>query len=68
MIEKVKDFILSNINKPLNFKYNGTRNQVIEFSGVIVSLYPYIFIVKENNNFLRSFSYTDVLIGNLEIK
>ncbi len=68
MIEKVKDFVLSNKDKPLKFKYNGARNQVIEFSGVIVSLYPYIFIVKENDNFLRSFSYTDILIGNLEIK
>lgn len=68
MIDKVKDFVLSNKGKNLNFRYNGARNQIVEFSGVIVSLYPYVFTVKENDSFLRSFSYTDVLIGNLEIK
>lgn len=66
-LEKVRTLICSNKGKRLDFRYNGVRNQVDEFSGVIVSIYPSIFVVK-TNSIIKSFSYTDVLIGSLEIK
>ena len=68
-LDSVKSFIKSNVNKNLNFKYNGSRNQVVKFSGKIVNIYPCVFIIRSNDNdFVRSFAYSDVLIGNLEIK
>lgn len=68
-IEKIKEFVTFNKDKTLNFKYNGARNQTFEFSGVIVSIYPSVFTVKQEDlNLLRSFTYADVLIGSLEIK
>jgi len=68
-IEKVKSKINLYKGKIKNFKFNGTRNKVEEFSGTIVSTYPSIFIVKVmDNNMVKSFSYSDVLIHKLVIK
>ena len=68
-IEKVKSKINLYKGKIKNFKFNGTRNKIEEFSGTIVSTYPSIFIVKVmDNNMVKSFSYSDVLIHKLVIK
>lgn len=68
-LDKVKSFIKDNQNKDISFKFNGYRNQTEEFKGTIVNAYNAVFLVKINdNNVLRSFSYADVLIGNLEVE
>jgi len=68
-IEKVKDRINLYKGKVINFKFNGTRNKIEEFSGMIVDTYPSIFIVKAvDNDAIKSFSYSDVLIHKLIIK
>ena len=54
--------------KIINFKYNGSRNKIEEFSGIILETYPSIFIVKDNMDNLKAFSYSDVLIHKLIIK
>ena len=66
-IQKIKNKIEALKNKPLHFKLNGSRNQIEEFDGKITEIYNYIFIV-ETNNTKKSFSYSDILIENLEIK
>lgn len=69
MLDKIKDYVVSSMDKKRNFKVNGSRNQIFEFSGTITNVYPSVFVVKvENENVVKSFAYTDVLIGNLEIK
>ena len=65
-IAKIKDNIENLKNQKLHFKLNGSRNQIEEFDGVIVESYNYIFIV-ETENIKKSFSYSDVLINNIEI-
>ena len=68
-IEKVKNRIDMFKGTVKNFKFNGSRNQVEEFSGVIIDTYPSIFLVRLNdNNLVKSFSYSDVLIHKLIIK
>ncbi len=69
MIEKIKSEIKNNVGKTIKFKFNGTRNQVEEFTGKIESTYNYIFIIRLNDekNTLKSFTYSDVLIENLII-
>lgn len=68
-IEKVKDKIEYYKGKTINFKFNGSRNRIEEFSGTIIDTYPSIFIVKViNDSCVKSFSYTDVLIHKLVIK
>ena len=68
MINKIKDNLKKNVGKELHFKYNGARNQIEEFDGYISKLYNYIFTIKiKNNDRVKSFTYTDILINNLEI-
>lgn len=67
-IEKIKNFISDNMNKTIKFRYNGSRNQIEEFTGEIVGVYKYVFLIKvDDMPFTKSFSYTDVLIKNLEL-
>jgi len=66
MIKNIKEDILSYKGKNINFRYNGSRNQIEEFSGVIDNCYAAIFTIKLNDR-IRAFSYSDVLIGMLEI-
>lgn len=66
-IEKIKNNIEELKNQKLHFKINGSRNQIEEFEGTITESYNYIFIV-ETDNHKKSFSYSDVLINNIEIK
>lgn len=66
-IEKIKEKINELKNKKISFKVNGSRNQIEEFDGIITETYNYIFIV-ETENIKKSFSYSDILINNIEIK
>lgn len=51
-----------------NFRFNGSRNQIEEFDGVITSTYPAVFIIKTTaDDKIRSFSYNDVITSSLEI-
>ena len=65
-IKRIKEKIELLKNKKIKLKVNGARNQIEEFEGIITETYNYIFIV-ETNNIKKSFSYSDILINNLEI-
>ena len=68
MISKIKEKLNQEIGKTLHFKFNGARNQIEEFDGYIENTYNFIFTIKlDNDNRIKSFTYTDVLIENLEI-
>ena len=67
MIDKVKDIVMENLDIERNFVFHGSRNMLEEFEGKIVALYPAVFTILDNNGILKSFSYSDLLIGNLEI-
>lgn len=69
-IEKIKKIISSNKGNTFAFKFKGSRNQVDEFVGQIVKTYNSVFIVKAKGKVdrIKSYSYNDVLINNLEIK
>lgn len=65
-IEKVKDKVATYKGQTLNFRFNGSRNQIEEFEGTIVGTYDSIFtIMTSQNNFLKSFSYSDILMKKL---
>lgn len=68
-IEKIRKELENKKGYQLNFKFNGSRNQIENFTGTIESTYNYVFLVKVNNDTeqIRSFSYTDVLTDSLEI-
>ena len=69
MINKIKQDIKNKCGEKLKFRFNGARNQIEEFEGIIVGTYNYIFTIKtvDEKEELKSFTYSDVLIDNLEI-
>lgn len=66
MIEMVRNKVSAFLDKDIMFRYNGSRNQILEFSGRVVKCYKYVFII-DTGNAIKSFSYSDVLIGVLEL-
>jgi len=69
MINKIKEDIVNKKGEKLKFRFNGARNQKEEFEGIIVGAYNYIFTIRTINakEEIKSFTYSDVLIDNLEI-
>ena len=69
MIGKIKNEINDYVGKPLQFRFNGARNQIEEFEGVIENTYNFIFTIKtlDESKRLKSFTYSDILTLNLEI-
>ena len=69
MINKIKEDIEKSKGKVLKFRHNGSRNQKEEFKGIIVGTYNYIFTIKtvDDKEKIKSFTYSDILIDNLEI-
>ena len=66
-MEKIKALVKANEGVLHNFRFKVTRNQIEEFNGKITEMYPAIFIVVLDNDRIRSFSYSDVLLKNFEI-
>ncbi len=53
--------------KNYNFRFNGNRNQVEEFCGVVTNTYPAIFVIHSSEDKVRTFSYNDIITSSLEI-
>ncbi len=69
MINKIKEDLDSKKGQVLRFRHNGIRNQIEEFNGVIMNTYNYVFTIKtvDEKEEIKSFTYSDILINNLEI-
>ena len=67
MIDKIRENVRSKIGKKNKFVFFGSRNQVEEFEGIIVECYKAIFTVELFDKQIRSFSYSDLLIGSLKL-
>ena len=67
MLESIRDKIRKSVGIRHKFKYNGSRNQVEEFYGVINNTYNAIFTIKLDDDSIKSFTYSDILINYLEI-
>ena len=67
-IEKVRDKVYSYKGKNLKFRFNGSRNQIEEFEGTIINTYDAVFIIRlQDNQRIKSFSYSDMLIKKLVV-
>lgn len=67
MISKIKERVRQCMGKKKSFIFNGTRNQTDKFEGVITAMYPGVFIITLETGSVRAYSYSDLLISNLEI-
>ncbi len=68
-IDTIKKKLSGEKGKTLHFKFNGARNQKEEFQGEIIKMYPAIFLIRvlDEVDYVKSFTYADVLIDTLEI-
>ena len=66
-IDKTRLFIENNLNKQIFFKFNGNRNMVEVYPYLPASLKKVFLVKVDNQDVLKSFSYSDVLIGSLEL-
>lgn len=66
-LDKIREVVKNNLGIMHSFRFKGTRNQTEEFDGRIVAMYPSVFIIELSSLQVKSFSYSDLLIENLEI-
>ena len=68
-LNEVKKKILSLKGSHVEMNINRGRKKIDSFSGVIKDVYPSVFTVlsKEGNQNIQTFSYYDVLCGNVVI-
>ncbi len=66
-IYEAKSFVRNNIGKKVCVQVKGIRNKYEIIHGIITNCYPNVFLVKTSES-RKSFTYTDVLIGNVIIQ
>ncbi|MDR1906003.1 MAG: Veg family protein [Clostridiales bacterium] len=49
------------------FRVNLGRNKIIEYNGKVENLYTSVFTVKLDSNVIKTYSYSDILTGNVKI-
>lgn len=63
----IRGEIKKNINKAVIITVYGLRNRKCVYEGIIKGVYPNIFSV-DVNGLEKSFSYADVITGDIKIK
>lgn len=70
-IADVKRMVKACDNRRVAVRVNLGRNKIMNFSGVLSGVYPALFTIRpDEEGFLgkTSYSYSDVLCGNVKIK
>lgn len=63
----IKEEIIKNRHRRVLITVYGMRGKTNSYSGIIEGIYPNIFTIKDDN-FEKSFSYSDVITGDIKIK
>ena len=66
-INIVKDELKKHLNEQVLIKAHGMRNKVSYYEGKLKTLYPNIFTIEFDNK-EKSFSYADLITGEIKIK
>lgn len=67
MIDKIKKDIVSKYGLIYKFKINNIRNKSEFVVGKISEIYDRVFVVESGDKKCISFTYSDILTGNVEI-
>lgn len=65
-IYQAKEFIKSNYGRRVLIKILGIRNKIDMVEGIISECYSHVFVVRTKFG-NKSFTYTDVLVGNIKV-
>ena len=66
-LDTAKKLVFEQKEKKHHFVYIGSRNQIEEFDGKIIELYPSIFLIELDNGMIKSFTYSDYVIRTIRI-
>lgn len=66
-INIIKEEIAKKINRKVIVSVYGLRNKINRFEGTLYKVYPNIFTILVNNE-EKSFTYRDVITGEVKIK
>lgn len=69
-VEEIKCELEKHIGDSARIEYHLGRNKYEEYQVRIKELYNYVFLVEtetENNNEIKSFSYTDIITKTIRI-
>ena len=59
--EMIKNYLLPYIGKKVRIKYNLGRNKYESFYAEIINVYNCLFLVKLEDNTIKSFSFSDII-------
>ncbi len=68
MINQIKKELYINNFKKIKITINNVRNRQEYVVGSIAEMYERIFVVNCTDGIKRSFNYSDILTGNIELE
>lgn len=63
----IKEQIASLKGQDVDLEVNIGRKRIKQFSGIIESVYPSVFTFVDINGNLKTYSYSDILCGDVKI-
>lgn len=64
--EMIKKYLLPYIGKKVRIKYNLGRNKYESFYAEIINVYNCLFLVKLEDNTIKSFSFSDIITKKIK--
>lgn len=66
-LQNVKEQIASLKGKDVDLEVNIGRKKIKQFSGMIDCVYPSVFTILDNEGKTKTYSYSDILCGDVKI-
>lgn len=66
-LDKIKEELNNYLGKKITIKYNLGRNKYEKYEVILKELYNHVFLVKLNNDNIKSFSYSDIITKTIKI-
>ena len=66
-IESVKQKLQELKGKDIKMAVNRGRKKIVKFNAVLTEIYPSVFTVTVDDQISQSYSYTEILCGNVKV-
>ena len=63
----IKNALIPLLGKKVKIKYNLGRNKYESYPAKIIKIYNSVFLVKHDNNIIKSFSFADIITKIIKI-
>lgn len=66
-IQSVRETLLQLKGKTVKMAVNRGRKKIVKFDAVLTDIYPSVFTVTVDQESSQSYSYTEILCGNVKV-